>query len=72
MSEQPKLKRVRLNGDEISTAVPTLDALLAESGFADMKVATAINGTFVPARQRATRSLADGDHIEVVAARQGG
>jgi len=72
LTDKPTLKRVRLNGDEISTDVPTLDALLTEAGFGNAKVATAINGTFVPARQRTTQTLADGDHIEVVAARQGG
>ena len=64
--------RLRLNGVEASTCAQTLDALLAEQGYAGQKVATAVNGTFIPERARAGQALADGDHVEVVSARQGG
>lgn len=63
---------MRLNGKDLKTAAVTLDALLSESGYGETKVATALNGAFVPARSRATQALTDGDQIEVVAARQGG
>jgi sulfur carrier protein len=63
---------VVLNGRGVATAATTLDALLAEQGFAGLKVATALNGDFVPAPARAATSLASGDRIEVVSARQGG
>lgn len=36
------------------------------------RVATALNGTFLPAGLRATTILTDGDAIEVVAPMQGG
>jgi sulfur carrier protein len=64
--------RVTLNGDRIATVATTLAELLEERGYAGQKVATAVNGTFVPERQRETRQLADSDAIEVVSARQGG
>jgi sulfur carrier protein len=64
--------RIHLNGESVATRTSTLDALLVEKGYADAKVATAVNGTFVPARNRAAKALSDGDHIEVVSARQGG
>ncbi|MDO9384826.1 MAG: sulfur carrier protein ThiS [Hyphomicrobiaceae bacterium] len=64
--------RVVLNGMPMDVAAGSLEAFLDARGFADAKVATAVNGTFVPARARSTHQLAAGDHIEVVSARQGG
>lgn len=64
--------RVRLNGERITTARPTLAALLDEQGYAGAKIATARNGEFVPERQRAAARLAESDEIEVVSPRQGG
>lgn len=61
-----------LNGRATMTAAPTMAALLVAEGFADQRVATARNGAFVPAAQRPETRLADGDHIEIVSARQGG
>jgi sulfur carrier protein len=63
---------VRLNGKVTTTTAPTLAALLAEQGFAGVKVATAVNGLFVPERERAAHTVADGDEVEIVSARQGG
>jgi len=37
-----------------------------------VKIATARNGDFVPARARAAVALAEGDAIEVLSPRQGG
>lgn len=65
-------RQLRLNGEALATAARSLADLLLETGYGDAKVATAVNGTFVPARARASHTLAEGDHIEVVAARQGG
>ena len=50
----------------------TLAAALDALDFSDAVVATALNGEFVPARQRAATKLKDGDRIEIVAPRQGG
>lgn len=65
-------RSLRLNGEDIETAAATLADLIDERGLASQKVATAVNGSFVPARARADRTLVEGDHIEVVSARQGG
>lgn len=64
--------RVSLNGEAIDTAAPTLEALLVELGFAGARVATAVNGAFVPRGARAAQRLSPGDRIEIVAPRQGG
>ena len=61
-----------INGEQTEVKAPTLAALLSELQLADAKVATAVNGDFVPERRRAERHLADGDRIEIVAPRQGG
>ena len=42
------------------------------STIGEAKVATALNGEFVPARARAATPLKEGDRIEIVAPRQGG
>ncbi|MEM7470518.1 MAG: sulfur carrier protein ThiS [Pseudomonadota bacterium] len=64
--------KLRLNGEVIDTVQDTLAALLDAHGFAGARVATAVNGTFVPAALRATQPLADGDQVEVLAPMQGG
>lgn len=45
---------------------------LDELGYGGATVATALNGSFVPAPQRAATALSAGDRLEVVAPRQGG
>ena len=61
-----------VNGETVATSAPSLDALLAELGYAGRKVATALNGAFVAAAARAATPLAPGDRIEIVAPRSGG
>jgi len=63
---------VFVNGEATSTAARTVAELLVEAGYGGAKVATAVNGEFLPERRRATTTLTTGDHIEVVAPRQGG
>ncbi len=63
---------VVVNGEPLTTEARTLAELVAEAGFADTRVATAVNGDFVPERARAERQLAEGDRIEIVSPRQGG
>lgn len=65
-------RTVLINGEARSTTVATLATLLAEAGYGGARVATAINGVFVPERIRAQTQLRDGDQIEIVAPRQGG
>jgi sulfur carrier protein len=67
-----RLRTLTVNGTPVRAAAATLAALIAEQGFAGLKVATALNGTFVPERLRAETLLADGDRIEILSARQGG
>ncbi len=61
-----------LNGQTVVSTAATVAALLTEQGYQGLKVATAVNGGFVPERARNTTGLRAGDSVEVVSARQGG
>jgi sulfur carrier protein len=61
-----------VNGELQDLAAVTLAEALQSLDFGEAKIATALNGEFVPARARETTSLKDGDRIEIVAPRQGG
>lgn len=63
---------VNVNGVASVVRAGTLEALLADLGYAEQKVATAVNGEFVAARRRAQTLLRAGDEIEIVAPQQGG
>jgi sulfur carrier protein len=67
-----KARRLVVNGEARDTAVTSLAALLDDMGYGGQKVATALNGEFVPERAREQTRLAAGDQIEIVAPRQGG
>jgi sulfur carrier protein len=62
---------VHVNGAAIDVVAVTLAELLVEAGFAG-RVATAVNGDFVPERARTETKLKPGDKIEVLTPRQGG
>jgi sulfur carrier protein len=64
--------RIVVNGEAKETGARTLADLCATLGLGDTKVATAVNGDFVPASARAATELADNDRIEIVSPRQGG
>lgn len=64
--------KIVVNGEPLMTEAPTLAELVVEAGFTDLRVATAVNGDFVPERARAARKLAEGDRVEIVSPRQGG
>lgn len=64
--------RIRLNGVHTSTSATTLRDLLEELGYAEQRIATAVNGVFVTAAERCRRPLREDDCIEIVAPRQGG
>jgi sulfur carrier protein len=64
--------RITVNGHEMQTGAATLAAVLAELEMEGATVATALNGTFVPARRRSEQPVEAGDAIEIVAPRQGG
>lgn len=65
---------IRLNGAPREVRDPALAPLLAELGIEPGRggVAVALNGEVVPRSRWAEASLAAGDELEVVGARQGG
>ncbi len=64
--------KIVLNGEAFATDAKTLDELCVRLGFAEAKIATALNGSFVAAASREATQLTDKDEIEIVAPRQGG
>lgn len=61
-----------LNGKSAPTAARDLNELVANFNAGSNRVATALNGAFVPANARATTMLKDGDRVEILSPRQGG
>lgn len=61
-----------LNGERRQVSGPTVADVLAEIGLGTARVATALNGSFLPAGQRATTTLTDGDALEALSSMQGG
>ena len=72
MTTTTRLREITVNGRRTPSDAATLAELLAEQGFADVKVATAVNGDFVAERHRADTRLAEGDRVEILSVRQGG
>lgn len=66
------LLKIIVNGEPQTTSAKTLEDLCKTLGYGDSRIATALNGTFVPAMQRVDTHLAPDDRIEIVAPRQGG
>lgn len=64
--------RICVNGRTLEVGATTLAALLAELGYADKKVGTALNQQFVRDKDRASTMLREGDAVEIVTPRQGG
>jgi sulfur carrier protein len=64
--------RLVVNGELQDVPAATLAEALRSLDLAEAKVATALNGEFVPARARAAKLVKDGNRIEIVAPRQGG
>ena len=61
-----------VNGETREVVAGTLAEALQALDYREAKVATALNGEFVPARARAATPVQEGDRIEIVAPRQGG
>ena len=61
-----------LNGDRQAVTGPTVADVLIEIGLGTARVATALNGDFLPAGLRATTTLAEGDRLEALSSMQGG
>ncbi len=65
--------KIRLNGARIETTAHTLRELIDMLGYhQDARIATAVNGDFVPAARRESWKLTPGDEVEILAPRQGG
>ena len=64
--------RIIVNNEPREIRGRTLAELLEELGFGGAVVATAVNGNFAPAGERAKRVLQDSDRVEILAPRQGG
>ena len=64
--------QIFVNGDRHEVETGTLALALTALGYGGKKVATAVNGRFVPAPARAATELKNDDQIEVVAPMQGG
>ena len=61
-----------INGRPEDQAAETLFDLVETLGLGDAKVATALNGAFVPTAARRRTTLTDGDRVEILAPMQGG
>jgi sulfur carrier protein len=64
--------KIEVNGEYRELSATHLGAALAELGWGEGRVATALNGSFVPAIARDTLALSPGDKLEVLTAMQGG
>ena len=67
------VEHIHVNG-QLRVWVPTVASLLVELGVAPQQsgIAVAVNRMVVPRNRWALHNLAAGDHVEVVAATQGG
>lgn len=61
-----------MNGETREVSGTTVATALDELGWAQARVATALNGAFVPKTARDTTQLSTGDRLEVLAPMQGG
>ncbi|MFN3525674.1 MAG: sulfur carrier protein ThiS [Paracoccus sp. (in: a-proteobacteria)] len=64
--------RIEVNGEARDITASTVADALAELGWAEARVATALNGEFLPSAARADQTLREGDRLEVLAPMQGG
>ena len=64
--------QILVNGEPVATDARDLAELCVKLGFAEAKVATAVNGCFVASAKRGLTRLAPKDEVEIVAPRQGG
>lgn len=64
--------RIVVNGEPRAVSSRTLAELLGELGYGATRVATALDGAFVPAGRRGATSLEEGSTLEILAPMQGG
>lgn len=63
--------QIEVNGTMQDITTATVAAALEELGWGTARVATALNGQFLPAAARAETQLRPGDRLEVLTAMQG-
>lgn len=68
----PPAIAIHVNAEPQTLPATTLADVLTQLGYGGQKVATALNGDFVPERARAKTPVKAGDRIEILSARQGG
>ncbi|GBR46247.1 thiamine biosynthesis protein ThiS [Acetobacter pomorum] len=64
--------KVVVNDTAHEVSAKTLAALIDELGYSGARIATALNGRFVPKATRDETPLEEGAQIEIVAPMQGG
>ncbi len=64
--------KIEVNGTAQELTAATVAEALSELGWGTARVATALNGEFLPKAARPTTPLRDGDRLEVLAPMQGG
>lgn len=64
--------KIEVNGESRDLAARTVAEALDELGWGEARVATALNGSFLPVTARTDQKLRDGDRLEVLAPMQGG
>lgn len=60
------------NGDSLTTKSQQLEQLIQSLGYGTHKIAAAVNGEFVPAKNYVDTILYEGIDVEIVAPMQGG
>ena len=63
---------IEVNGEGREVDAATVEDALVALGWGEMRMATALNGEFVPAGNRAETPLSPGDRLEALTAMQGG
>lgn len=63
---------IDVNGSAQKIDAANLALALEQLGWGEARVATALNGRFVPVAERAHTALSAGDRLEVLSAMQGG
>lgn len=64
--------KIEVNGAAQDVVATNIADALRELGWGGARVATALNGEFLPKAARATTDLTEGDRLEVLAPMQGG
>ena len=64
--------KISINGVLTIVSAKNMEKILNEVGYGEMRVATALNGVFVPVENRPECQIEEGDQLEVVSPRQGG